>query len=557
MQPNPQIAISTAQTWAIVIVALVLLVLVLWLIFGWRPRYRRRQAVAAERLFAQDRLGSWAHKRLSQWAPDERQTALRYYNGVGRQAKDGTIRADLVPANHHATIAALARQEGADEQSASRWADLLWLGERLEKRRSQAAASASVPRNAEAPSDAAASIHQFTETAAGDTSQVPTPTVDNQDVEADSTHEQTPSDITQSGDRRGSGHLELAAYDPSEDATDIDPDTELPASLVADDLTLEPDDELEDDVTTTIEEPTRADDQAPAAPPTIDNTSPGDTDVEAQVTRNDDPSIRSSEFGDPKPAVPAWILDARREIDRRSQTVSDSEVVEEAAEEVETGAEPVKSDTEDLPTPEAEAEAEVQAPPGAEEPASFTPSTLAEVLALDDVDSASTQATDAPIAAEADSDPDVDVDVEIEAGMVELADMADEIEQSAAAPIDATTVVAESDEIDDTDDTDDADDTDEATASTPGSMLDRAIADALLADDELRQQVKKLRRRAAREHELGIAQQRLGDRRLEQGRKKKAKAHYQSAKEHLAAAERLTHKAKKLQKKRAKARRSD
>lgn len=33
MQPNPQIAISTAQTWAIVIVALVLLVLVLWLIW--------------------------------------------------------------------------------------------------------------------------------------------------------------------------------------------------------------------------------------------------------------------------------------------------------------------------------------------------------------------------------------------------------------------------------------------------------------------------------------------------------------------------------------------
>lgn len=601
MHFNPLIALTNAQIWALVIAGTIVLLIILWLVFGWRPRNKRRQMAEAEKLFAQERLGTWAHKRMSQWAPDERQAALRYYNGVGRQARIGSVRAEMVPANHHATIAALSRQERSDEQSATRWADLLWLGEKIEKKRSKASTPATA--STAPPTSPEASAPQLNlsakSTEPDESSQVGAEAadmarVDTDNAAADSTEAKgQPDDLLP--DRRGSGHTDdLEAAESSDlDAPEMDATTELPASLAEANRT----DELpepEADVVSMAATPTlaAAEDDHSVSDDHSDNEVP---EVPEQPATDSD-----GQASEPaKPSVPAWILDARREINRRSAGTATTET-ESSATEPAAGDESastsdldveniesveVVTDTTAAATPETVeslahegllAAEETEAPEVAEaieitEPAAtvdegMRPKTLADALAMDDVAVDTDLPAEGPIGADAAED---EIEAEIDAlnGMAERIEQASTEDLVSADPVESAedlvaAVPAESAEdllVGEPTESNgaDTDDDDETRVETTEQVVDRAIAHALIADDELRQRIKKLRRRASREHELGVAQQRLADRRLEQGRKKKAKAHYESAKEHLAAAERLSHKAKKLQKKRSQARRTD
>ena len=127
--------LTTTQRWIVIALVVLAVLVVLWLYFGWRPRHRRRQADTATELFREDHLGDWARVRLSEWTTDQREAALRYYSTVGRQARSGAIRPELVPENHHATIVALAAQETQGGTKETSWGEVAWLGRAIDKRR--------------------------------------------------------------------------------------------------------------------------------------------------------------------------------------------------------------------------------------------------------------------------------------------------------------------------------------------------------------------------------------------------------------------------------------
>ena len=127
------LGVSRAVTAAIVAGAILVIAALLWFLLVWRPRHRKRQANTARQLFGDDETATWRAASIDDWTEDERDTALRYYNTAGRQARIGGIRVDLIPPRHRFNVKELAKSIEPDDQE--RWADLVWLSQKLQRQR--------------------------------------------------------------------------------------------------------------------------------------------------------------------------------------------------------------------------------------------------------------------------------------------------------------------------------------------------------------------------------------------------------------------------------------